>query len=67
MIILDALADINRAIIPGPVNRTCVMTTENASLPKCPLWRRLAAALYDALLLFGVLGVARSAKWTNSA
>lgn len=34
------------------------MTTENASLPKCPLWRRLAAALYDALLLFGVLGVA---------
>src|SRR5512139_1279734 len=34
------------------------MTAEHASLPKCPLWRRLAAALYDALLLFGVLGVA---------
>jgi len=34
------------------------MTTETASLPHCPLWRRLAAALYDALLLFGVLGVA---------
>ncbi|HEY0722382.1 MAG TPA: RDD family protein [Gammaproteobacteria bacterium] len=34
------------------------MTTDTAALPKCPLWRRLAAALYDALLLFGVLGVA---------
>ncbi len=34
------------------------MTAETAPLPKCPLLRRLAAALYDAFLLFGVLGVA---------
>ncbi|HEY0635439.1 MAG TPA: RDD family protein [Gammaproteobacteria bacterium] len=34
------------------------MTTENLSLPHCPLWRRLAAALYDSLLVFGILGVA---------
>lgn len=34
------------------------MSAENAPLAKCSLWRRLAAALYDAVLLFGVLGVA---------
>lgn len=34
------------------------MTTDSASLPHCPLWRRLAAGLYDALLVFGLLGVA---------
>ena len=34
------------------------MSQETAPLTHCPLWRRLAAALYDALLLFGVSGVA---------
>jgi len=39
------------------------MTAENASLPHCPLWRRLAAALYDALLLVGILFIATFAAY----
>jgi len=37
------------------MNSTDNLRTENSALPPCALWRRLAAILYDGLLLLGII------------